>query len=88
MSETTGVTGTLDILNDEGVEHYGWNGDVRDRAVAREAFEAVLADGGVLAVVADSATKATQVRTWDDVEKVEAERGVVAVQVTRQVVGG
>lgn len=86
------ATGVLEILpgdtDTSGIKRFEWNGDADDRAAARTAFEEVVAYGGVLATVVDAPGHATQVRTFDEVEEIERERGTVAVQVSRQIVGG
>lgn len=81
------TTGTLDVVAGGTTKTYSWNGNVKDRAVAKAAFtEAVLAGG--LAIVQDSPGKARQVRSFREVEQAEQERGEVSVQVSPALVGG
>lgn len=83
-------SGVLEVVAVEGGEtkRYEWKGDAADREAARAAFEEVVARGGYLAMVVDSPRKMTQVRTFDEIEEIERERGAVTAQVSRQVVGG
>lgn len=69
-------------------ETFEWNGDVKDRAKAREAFEAATASGAFLAIVQEGPGKAKQVRTFEEIEKIEKEQGTVTVQVSPALVGG
>ncbi len=84
----SGMTGTLDVVTPKGVETHQWNGNVENRATARKAFEAMMESGGFLAVVHDSPGRSHQVRSWDEIERVEKERGVVSAQVSTAIVGG
>jgi hypothetical protein len=82
------VTGTLDVVTSQGVETHQWNGNVEDRNAARAAFESLMKTGSYLAVVHDSPGKSHQVRSFDEVEQVEREKGVVEAQISPALVGG
>lgn len=86
----SGTTGVLELLatDTRSGERFEWNGNPDDRAVARGAFDRIVAEGGYLATVVDTPSSGTHVRTFDEVEQVERERGTVTVQVSRQIVGG
>lgn len=82
------ATGTLDIVRGAERRTYAWNGNVEDRAVARQAFEDAIAAPGTLAVAFTSPGKGKQVRSFQDVEEIERETGVVSAQVTTGLKGG
>lgn len=81
-------TGTLDVVLPTEIKTFEWNGDVKDRQAAREAFEGMMRDGYYLAVVSDGPKKAHQVRTFDEIEEVERERGTVTARISTALVGG
>lgn len=85
MSEPTGV---LEIDRAGKTTRYTWNGDAEDRAAARKAFEDATAMGAFLGVVLDAPGKGHQVRTFDEVEEVEREKGVVTARISSPLVGG
>lgn len=86
MAEATGL---LTIKRETGTtEEFTWNGDVKDRAAAKAAFEAAMAGGGKLAVAFDSPGKGKQVRSFEEIEQIEKERGVVSAQISTGLVGG
>jgi hypothetical protein len=87
MSETTG---TLYVRDRGVVLAYPWNGNVDDREAARAAFDAFTTAGSFIAVAFDSTVtrKGSRVETFEEVERIERERGTVVVQVTRALVGG
>ena len=82
------ATGTLDVVRAGAKETYSWNGDLNDRAAAKAAFESLMSTGSWLATVADGPRTSHQVRSFDEVEQVEKERGVVSVQISHALVGG
>lgn len=88
MSEATGVLVIAGSPGREAEQRFEWNGNPEDRAVARAAFDRMLAEGGIFASVVDSPGRSTQVRSFDEVEAIERERGTVTAKVSRQVVGG
>ena len=81
-------TGVLDVSTSTGKETYSWNGRSKDREATRAAFNELMKSGSYLAVVFDGPAKATQVRTFEEIEQIERERGVVTAQVSRSLVGG
>lgn len=85
MGEPTGV---LTIKKGDVKETYSWNGDVQDRAAARNAFDAMMAQGGVLAVAFTSPGKGKKVSSFSEIEEIERETGVVSAQITTGLVGG
>ncbi len=82
------ATGTLDIVRTGVKQTLTWNGHEPDRQAARAAFEELMRSGSYLATVADGPRTGHQVRTFDEVEQVEKERGVVSVQISHAIVGG
>lgn len=88
MSDKTGTLTVTEIdqYYNDVQKTYEWNGHQPDRDKAREAFNRAAARG--LAIVHDSPGKATQVRSFDEVEQIEKERGYVQVQVTPGLRGG
>ena len=87
MSE---ATGTLIIRDFGQVRTYAWNGQVEDREAARDAFDQFTKGNATVAVAFDSPTAKVgdRVTTFDEIETIERERGVVVVQVSRGLVGG
>lgn len=83
-----GPTGVLDVVTATGTRRYEWNGNPVDRAAARAAFDEMMKTGSFLAVIHDEPQKAHQIRTFDEIEQVEEERGVVSAQIGTALVGG
>lgn len=81
-------TGVLKVITPAGTETFEWNGIPEERQVARSEFERRMASGAYMASVVDSPGKSTQVRTFDEVEKVEKERGLVEARISPALVGG
>lgn len=81
-------TGTLKVITPQETLTYEWNGVKADRDAARAEFETRMESGAYLATVVESPHKSTQVRTFDEVEKVEQERGVVEARISSALVGG
>lgn len=87
MSE---ATGTL-VVRELGVTTtYAWNGNPEDKEAARRAFNDFASRTSYVAVAFDSpkAKTGSRVRTFEEIEQIEAERGVVVAQITRGLVGG
>lgn len=82
------ATGTLEIAGYGTRTKYEWNGNVADREAARAAFDEAWAYGMTLASVVDSPGHETQVRSFDEIEKIEKERGVVTAHQSAPLVGG
>lgn len=82
------ATGTLDIVRGAEKKTYAWNGNVEDRAVARQAFDEAIGVPGSLGIAFTSPGKGKQVRSFQDVEEIERETGVVSAQVTTGLKGG
>lgn len=87
MSETTG---TLVVRENGLVKTYAWNGNSDDREAARQAFNDFTSVGGFIAVAFDSpkAKSGTRVETFEELERIEAQEGVVVAQMSRAIVGG
>jgi len=85
MGEATGV---LTIKRGDVKEEFSWNGDVQDRAAARAAFDSAMATPGMLGIAFKSPGKGERVSSFDEIEKIERETGVVSAQVTTGLVGG
>lgn len=83
------ATGTIEIHQGSGSrEVYAWNGNPEDRAQARAAFEAAMKRGSVFAAAVVSPGRATQVRTFEQIEDIERTQGQVTVQVNPALRGG
>lgn len=81
-------TGVLKV--DTPKEHLTleWNGVPEDREAAKAEFEKRMATGAYLASVVDSPGRATAVRTFDQIEQIEKDRGTVEVKVSPALIGG
>lgn len=82
------VTGTLKVVTPEGITPYTWNGNPVERAEARAAFDELMKTGAYMATVVEGPKNATQIRSFDEAEIIEKERGVVEVRVSPALAGG
>lgn len=82
------ATGTLKVTTPKGTDTFSWNGIPKERAAARATFERLMASGNYLASVVDAPGRQTQIRTFDEAEQVEKQKGVVEVRMTPAIVGG
>lgn len=85
MGEATGV---LKVVTPTETKTLRWNGVPEDKAAAKAEFEKRMATGAYLATVVDSPKSSTQVRTFDEIEAVEKERGLVEARISPALVGG